>query len=102
VAVTHGIRQRSQSSPKYIGMDVFGHAASLPGLVDIHTYSNAGPPTVTTTDYSLSIDQQAAFPACTTVYCVLAEHGEVRERRRQLRRLVYQKPELLPEGPNQV
>jgi len=30
------------------------------------------------------------------------EHDEVRERRRQLRRSVYQKPELLAEGPNQV
>src|ERR1700730_7977927 len=37
-----------------------------------------------------------------TMYRVLAEHDEVRERRRQLRRPVYQKPELLAEGPNQV
>jgi len=36
-----------------------------------------------------------------TIYRVLAEHDEVRERRRQLRRSVYQKPELLAEGPNQ-
>ena len=33
---------------------------------------------------------------------ILAEHDEVRERRRQLRRPVYQKPELLAESPNQV
>jgi len=36
------------------------------------------------------------------MYRVLAEHDEVRERRRQLRHTVYQKPELLAEGPNQV
>ena len=36
------------------------------------------------------------------MYRVLAEHDEVRERRRQLRRPIYQKPELLAEGPNQV
>jgi len=32
----------------------------------------------------------------------LAAHGEVAERRRQRRHPVYQKPELLAEGPNQV
>ena len=32
----------------------------------------------------------------------LHEHDEMRERRRQLRHPVYQKPELLAEGPNQV
>jgi putative transposase len=32
----------------------------------------------------------------------LVEHGEVRERRRQLRHPAYQKPELLATGPNQV
>ena len=36
------------------------------------------------------------------MYRILAEHDEIRERRRQLRHPVYQKPELLAEGPNQV
>ena len=36
------------------------------------------------------------------MYRLLAEHGEVRERRRQLRHPAYQKPELLATGPNQV
>ena len=36
---------------------------------------------------------------CTSI---LAAHGEVAERRRQRRHPVYQKPELLAEGPNQV
>ena len=36
------------------------------------------------------------------MYRVLAEHGEVRERRNHLRHLVYAKPELLATGPNQV
>ena len=40
---------------------------------------------------------------CSIAPCIaLAEHDEVRERRRQLRRPVYQKPELLAEGPNEV
>ena len=37
-----------------------------------------------------------------TMYRLLEEHGEVRERRDQLRHPVYQKPELLATQPNQV
>jgi len=36
------------------------------------------------------------------MYRLLSQHGEVRERRRQLRHPVYQKPELLAEMPNEV
>ena len=36
------------------------------------------------------------------MYRILEEHGEVRERRNQLRRPHYRKPELLAEAPNQV
>ena len=36
------------------------------------------------------------------MYRLLAEHGEVRERRDQLRHPVYQKSELLAQAPNQV
>jgi putative transposase len=43
-------------------------------------------------------------PPCSirTMYRVLAAHQEVRERRNQLRHPVYQKPELLATGSNQV
>jgi putative transposase len=43
-------------------------------------------------------------PPCSirTMYRVLAANQEVRERRDQLRHPVYQKPELLATGPNQV
>lgn len=37
-----------------------------------------------------------------TMYRILDEEGEVKERRNQLRRPVYAKPELLATGPNQV
>jgi putative transposase len=37
-----------------------------------------------------------------TMYRLLEEHGEVRERRDQLRHPAYQKPELLATRPNQV
>ena len=36
------------------------------------------------------------------MYRLLNKNHEVRERRAQLRHPVYQKPELLAEGPNQV
>jgi putative transposase len=36
------------------------------------------------------------------MYRILAEHGEVRERRNQLRHPAYEKPELLATAPNQV
>jgi len=37
-----------------------------------------------------------------TMYRLLAEHGEVRERRNQLQHPAYAKPELLAERPNEV
>jgi putative transposase len=37
-----------------------------------------------------------------TMYRILNENGEVKERRRQLRHPAYKKPELIAEGPNQV
>ena len=37
-----------------------------------------------------------------TMYRLLAEHGEVQERRAQARHMVYAAPELLATGPNQV
>jgi putative transposase len=52
--------------------------------------------------YARLLDQGVYLCSIRTMYRVLAEHDEVRERRRQLRHPVYQKPELLAEGPNQV
>src|SRR5271167_394614 len=52
--------------------------------------------------YASLLDQGVYLCSIRTMYRILAEHDEVRERRRQLRRPVYQKPELLAEGPNQV
>jgi putative transposase len=52
--------------------------------------------------YASLLDQGVYLCSIRTMYRVLAEHDEVRERRRQLRHPLYQKPELLAEGPNQV
>ena len=48
------------------------------------------------------IDQGVYHCSIRTMYRILAENSEVRERRNQLRHPNYQKPELLAETPNQV
>lgn len=52
--------------------------------------------------YAALLDEERYLCSISTMYRILAEHGEVRERRNQLRHPVYQKPELLATGPNQV
>jgi len=52
--------------------------------------------------YATLLDEGIYYCHWRTMYRILAEHDEVRERRNQLRRPVYQKPELLATGPNQV
>jgi len=48
------------------------------------------------------IDDRTYYCSIRTMYRLLAKHGEVRERRDQLRHPSYQKPELLATAPNQV
>jgi putative transposase len=52
--------------------------------------------------YAGLLDQGVYHCSIRTMYRILGEHHEVRERRRQLRHPIYQKPELLALGPNQV
>jgi putative transposase len=52
--------------------------------------------------YACLLDQGVYLCSIRTMYRILHAHDEVRERRRQLRHPVYQKPELLAEAPNQV
>src|SRR3954467_9758446 len=52
--------------------------------------------------YATLLDEGVYLCSIRTLYRILAEEGEVRERRDQLRHPVYQKPELLAEAPNQV
>jgi putative transposase len=48
------------------------------------------------------LDEGIYLCSIRTMYRILAEHGELKERRNQLRHPVYEKPELLAEAPNQV
>ena len=52
--------------------------------------------------YASLLDEGVYHCSIRTMYRVLGQNDEIRERRKQLRHPVYQKPELLAEGPNQV
>jgi putative transposase len=52
--------------------------------------------------YAQLLDEGTYLCSPSTMYRVLAEHAEVRERRDQLRHPAYSKPELLATRPNQV
>ena len=52
--------------------------------------------------YAELLDEERYLCSISTMYRILAQHAEVRERRNQLRHPAYQKPELLATGPNQV
>jgi len=52
--------------------------------------------------YATLLDEGTYLCSIRTMYRILEENGEVRERRDQLRHPQYQKPELLATGANQV
>jgi putative transposase len=52
--------------------------------------------------YASLLDEGVYHCSIRTMYRILDQHDEVRERRAQLRHPVYQKPELLAERPNEV
>ena len=52
--------------------------------------------------YASLLDEGIYHCSIRTMYRILHGHGDVKERRRQLRHPVYAKPELIADGPNQV
>lgn len=52
--------------------------------------------------YATLLDEDRYYCSVRSMYRILDEHDEVRERRDQLRHPAYQKPELLATEPNQV
>jgi len=52
--------------------------------------------------YATLLDEGTYLCSVRTMYRILDKHNEVKERRKQVRRPRYQKPELLATGPNQV
>ena len=52
--------------------------------------------------YACLLDEGVYYCSVRTMYRLLGQNGEIRERRAQLRHPAYQKPELLAERPNEV
>ena len=52
--------------------------------------------------YASLLDEGVYHCSIRTMYRILGQHGEVRERREQLRHPAYRKPELITERPNEV
>jgi putative transposase len=52
--------------------------------------------------YATLLDEGRYLCSIRTMYRILDAHGEVKERRNQLRHPAYHKPELLATGPNEV
>ena len=52
--------------------------------------------------YATLLDEGIYHCSIRTMYRLLGQNGEIRERRQQLRHPLYQKPELLAEKPNEV
>ena len=52
--------------------------------------------------YATLLDEGVYHCSIRTMYRILGQNGEIRERRQQLRHPIYQKPELLAEKPNEV
>lgn len=67
-------------------------------LLRSERFINQAPPTV----YTILLDEGRYLCSVRTMYRLLAEADEVRERRDQCRHPSYAKPELLATGPNQL
>jgi putative transposase len=67
-------------------------------VLHVGRFADKAPPEV----YATLLDEGTYLCSIRTMYRVLAEHGEVRERRDQLRHPSYRKPELLATRPNEV
>ncbi len=67
-------------------------------LLDSERFQDLAPRQV----YATLLDEGTYLCSVSTMYRILREHGEVRERRRQRIHPVYTRPELLATAPNQV
>ena len=75
-----------------------GEKAEVRTLLNSEAYQDQAPREV----YADLLDQGVYLCSWRTMYRILHENDEVRERRNQLRHPSYQRPELLATGPNQL
>jgi putative transposase len=88
-------RRAKARSPRALGSE---ERSRVLDLLRTERFADQAPAEI----YATLLDEGIYVCSIRTMYRVLAENGEVRERRNQLRHPVYQKPELLAEAPNQV
>lgn len=84
-----------KQSPRSLSSDERGRVLDL---VHEPRFADLAVPQV----YATALDEGTYICSQRTMYRILASRGEVRERRDQVRRPVYAKPELLASAPNQV
>ena len=72
--------------------------AQIREVLNSETFQDKSPREI----YATLLDEGRYLCHWSTMYRVLHEHDEVRERRNQLQRPTYTKPELLATGPNQL
>jgi putative transposase len=97
-------RQRAGSIGQAPARPRPSRALSVSEKAEVHALLNSGrfqdraPREV----YAALLDEGQYHCSWRTMYRILSEHDEVRERRNQLRHPVYVRPELLATGPNQL
>ena len=89
--------QSAQRSPAPRGLTA-DEKETVRTLLNSERFQDASPRQV----YAVLLDEGVYHCHWRTMYRILAEHGEVRERRNRLRHPVYRKPELLATEPNQI
>ena len=75
-----------------------GERQAVLDVLHLERFMNRSPAEV----HATLLDEGKYLCSERTMYRILAEHGETRERRDQLVHPTYKKPELLATGPNQV
>ena len=70
----------------------------IKALLESDEFVDEAPATV----YAKLLDQGTYLGSVSTMYRILSEHGEVRERRRQATHPAHKKPELIANGPNEI
>jgi putative transposase len=84
-----------RSSPRALSV---GERDEVLAVMHAERFMDAAPRQI----YATLLDERLYLCSVSTMYRILCQQGEVRERRNQLRHPSYRKPELLASGPNQV
>jgi putative transposase len=89
------VPQDRRSSPRALSV---GERDEVLAVMHAERFMDAAPRQI----YATLLDEGLYLCSVSTMYRILCQQGELRERRNQLRHPSYRKPELLASGPNQV